>query len=58
MSDAAPRAKKPQVVRSHRAMDTAFTATILSDDAALASSAADAAMEVRTPDVDLNAYNI
>ena len=43
MSDAAPRAKKPQVVRSHRAMDTAFTATILSDDAALASSAAEAA---------------
>ena len=43
MSGAAPQAKTPQVVRSHRAMDTAFTATILSDDAALASSAAEAA---------------
>ena len=43
MSDAAPQAAKPQVVRSHRAMDTAFTVTIFSDDAALASSAAEAA---------------
>ena len=43
MSDAAPQAAKPQVVRSHRAMDTAFTVTILSDDAALATSAAEAA---------------
>ena len=34
MSDAAPQAAKPQVVRSHRAMDTAFTITIQSDDAA------------------------
>ncbi len=33
----------PQVVRSHRAMDTAFTVTILSDDVALATSAAEAA---------------
>ena len=43
MSDAAPQAAKPQVVRSHRAMDTAFTVTIQSDDAALATSAAEAA---------------
>ena len=43
MSDAAPQAKTPQVVRSHRAMDTAFTVTIQSDDAALATSAAEAA---------------
>ena len=43
MNDAAPQAKTPQVVRSHRAMDTAFTVTIQSDDAALATSAAEAA---------------
>ena len=43
MSDAAPQAKMPQVVRSHRAMDTAFTITIQSADAALATSAAEAA---------------
>ena len=43
MNDAAPQAKKSQLVRSHRAMDTAFTVTIQSDDAALATSAAEAA---------------
>ena len=43
MSDAAPQAKTPQVVRSHRAMDTAFTITIQSADAVLATSAAEAA---------------
>lgn len=35
--------QKPQVVRTHRAMNTAFTVTILSSDAALAASAAEAA---------------
>ena len=43
MGDATPDSQKPQVVRSHRAMDTAFTFTILSDDAALATSAAESA---------------
>ena len=43
MNDGAPDLQKPRIVRSHRAMDTAFTVTILSDDAALASSAAEAA---------------
>lgn len=33
----------PQVVRTHQAMNTAFTVTIRSDDAALATSAAEAA---------------
>ena len=38
-----PDTQKPPVVRTHQAMNTAFTVTIRSDDAALASSAAEAA---------------
>ena len=34
---------RPKIVRTHRAMNTAFTVTILSSDAALAASAAEAA---------------
>ena len=43
MSDILTESQKPPVVRTHRAMNTAFTATIRSDDAALATSAAEAA---------------
>lgn len=43
MNVTASDAQRPQVVRTHRAMNTAFTATILSSDAALAASAAEAA---------------
>ena len=39
----APDSQKPPIVRTHQAMNTAFTVTIRSDDAALASSAAEAA---------------
>ena len=56
MSDAAPQAKTPQVVRSHRAMDTAFTITIQSDDAALATSAAEAAF-ARIDDSKYSGFN-
>ena len=43
MNDSLPESQKPRTVRSHRAMDTAFTITIQSADAALATSAAEAA---------------
>lgn len=43
MNVTASDTQKPQVVRTHRAMNTAFTVTILSSDAALAASAAEAA---------------
>ena len=43
MSAAASDMLPPPVVRTHRAMNTAFTITIRSDDAALATSAAEAA---------------
>ena len=43
MNVTASDVQRPQVVRTHRAMNTAFTATILSSDAALAASAAEAA---------------
>ena len=43
MSAGASDTQRPPVVRTHQAMNTAFTATIRSDDAALASSAAEAA---------------
>ena len=43
MNEKLPDSQKPPVVRTHQAMNTAFTVTIRSDDAALASSAAEAA---------------
>ena len=43
MNVTASDAQRPQVVRTHRAMNTAFTATILSSDEVLAASAAEAA---------------
>ena len=43
MNVTASDTQKPQVVRTHRAMNTAFTVTILSSDTALAASAAEAA---------------
>ena len=43
MSAVASETQTPPVIRTHQAMNTAFTATIRSDDAALAASAAEAA---------------
>ncbi len=43
MSADNPEKQKPRIVRMHRAMDTAFTITVVSDESDLASSAAEAA---------------